>query len=949
MKVDYIFLASLLVCGAISFTLPMANAHTSGVTVDSFQKISEIEGNFLHLLDDNDQFSHSGTSLGDLDGDGINDLAISASDDDDEATDSGAVYILFLNNDDTVKSYQKISNTEGGFSGILDGVDNFSQSLVNIGDINSDGITDLAVGAFKDDDGGGNKGAVWILFLNSDGTVKSHQKISATEGGFLGALDNGDLLGYPVASLGDFDGDSITDIIVGAILDDEGAAWILFLNSDGTVKSHQKISATEGGFTGALDVGDQFSHGLNSIGDLDGDGITDVVVSAIRDDDGGSNRGALWVLFLNSDGTVKSHQKISATEGGFLGILDNNDSFGHAVTNLGDLDGDGFVDIAVGAAKDDDGGTNRGAVWILFLNSDGTVKSHQKISDTEGGFGGALDNGDEFGHFVGNIGDFDGDSIPDLAVGATADDDGGFNKGALWILYLNNDGTVKSHQKISDTVGGLDQLDNSDAFGKAVDELGDLDGDGISELASAAYLDDDGGTNHGSVYILFMNSDGTVKFEQKISSTQGGFTEPLSYDDWFGYSLGAIGDLDGDNVPDMVSGAFRDDDGATDAGAFYVLFLNSDGTVKSSQKVSALAGNFGGDLHEFDEFAHSINAIGDLDGDGIVDIAVGADEYLEGGIRAGAVFILFMNTDGTVKSHQKISLFTPGIGGELEHLDHFGHSVNPIGDFDGDGVIDLIVGSEFDDDRGTNRGAVYLIFLNSDGTVKSYQKISDTRGGFEGILENGDIFGAAVDNIGDLDADGITDLVVGVEYDNDGGNANGAVYILFMKSDGTVKSFSKISETEGNFQANLNGVHFGHQLAKLEDFDGNGVTDLFVGAHDDDDGGNKKGAAYILFLEKTEDEDEDEDGVLDANDNCPNNANPGQEDADMDGIGDVCDPNTEITTNTVATDTTFGGDLTVDGASFTIPFGITVDFDFENYKITVKGPNGKILIQGKIT
>ena len=123
------------------------------------------------------------------------------------------------------------------------------------------------------------------------------------------------------------------------------------------------------------------------------------------------------------NGTVVSHQKISDTMVGVTATLGNNDLFGPA-TSLGDLNGDGVIDLAVGAIGDDDGSLDSGAVWILFLNADGTVGSHQKISPTDGGFTGTLDEKDSFGGRVASLGDLDGDGVIDLAVGAAGDDDG---------------------------------------------------------------------------------------------------------------------------------------------------------------------------------------------------------------------------------------------------------------------------------------------------------------------------------------------------------------------------------------------------------------------------------------------------------------------------------------------------------------------------------------------
>ena len=465
---------------------PRGVAHAQPGWVLSHQKISDTQGGFTGILDDEDLFGFAVALLGDLDGDGVGDLAVGAFFDDDGGDAHGAVWVLFLNTDGTVMSHQKISDTEGGFTGTLDDHDHFGFSVGSLGDLDGDGVGDLAVGADGDDDGG-PRGAVWILFLNPDGTVMSHQKISDTEGGFTGILDDIDRFGVSAASLGDLDGDGVVDLAVGAPGDDDGgpqrgAVWVLFLNTDGTVKCHQKISDTEGGFTGVLD-GDQFGRSVASLGDLDGDGVGDLAVGAFIDNDGGTKRGAVWVLFLNTDGTVKAHQKISDTEGGFKGILHNTDVFGISVTALGDLNGDGVGDLAVGAAGDDDGGSSRGAVWVLFLNTDGTVKTHQKISDTEGGFTGTLDNGDQLGSSIAALGDLDGDGAGDLAVGAIADDDGGFAHGAVWVLFLdgtpgncpwdvNGDGIVNHHDlvEVVHNLGPCDDPDNCPW---------DVNGDGI--------------------------------------------------------------------------------------------------------------------------------------------------------------------------------------------------------------------------------------------------------------------------------------------------------------------------------------------------------------------------------------------------------------------------------------------------------------------------------------
>ena len=584
--------------------------------------------------------------------------------------------------------------------------------------------------------------------------------------------------------------------------------WVLFLNADGTVKTPQKIinpnEGEEAGF-------DSFGGSVANLGDLDGDGVTDLAVGAPLDASEDIGRGAVWVLFLNPDGTAKAQQKISDAEVDFSGERSGEDFFGSSVAGLSDLDGDGVTDLAVGAPNDDGGGRLRGAVWVLFLNDDGTVKTPQKISDTEVDFSGELADFDRFGSSVAGLSDLDGDGVIELAVGAPFDSLKGASLGAVWILFLNADGTVKASRKISNPDEGEEA--DGDRFGASVANLGDLDGDGVTDLAVGVPEDDGGGRLRGAVWVLFLNPSGTVKDRQKISNPEDDESDEADFHQ-FGSSVTSLGDLDDDGVTDLAVGV--PGAGGSRQGAVWVLFLNPDGTVKGRQKVGKFDGNFSGELLQFDHFGSSVASLGDLDDDGATDLAVGAPGG-PGFFPRGAVWVLFLNPGGTVKDQQKISDFDGNFSGELDALDRFGDSVAGLGDFDEDGVPDLVVSAPDDDDGCSpsepdcNRGGVWVLFLNEDGMVKAHQKISDIDGNFSGELDNEDEFGASVANLGDFNGDEVPDLAVGARGDDDGGENRGALWMLFMLRNQVPVVENPIPDVplaqQGrNFEKNLNTV-----------------------------------------------------------------------------------------------------------------------------------------------
>lgn len=407
-----------------------------------------------------------------------------------------------------ISDFYIIDSTDPVLVGQLDSGDRFGRDFNPLGDLDLDGVPDFLVGARSDDDGTTDAGAVYVLFMNSDGSVKGFTKISSTSGGLTAAgvtLTASQFFGYAVTTVGDLDGDSVQDIAVGARrggpTNDGGALFILFLNRDGTVKASQAISNSSGNLGHTLQTTDFFGESATSLGIIDG--VPTLAVSNANDGDGGNNRGAVFILRLNPDGTAMTGQtvKISSLSGGFGTGLANEDRFsGRDITPLGDIDGDGNLDIAVAAFQSDGG---RGALWILRLNADFTVKEKQKIGQGLGGLQATLNVDDNFGHATTGPGDLDGDGVPDVITSANQSDAGGTNLGEIYYLFLNSDGTVKTEVRISEPSGLIPfTLPNNGRFGRTLAILGDLADDGTQCLAAGGGA---GGT--GSLFLLFTDTE----------------------------------------------------------------------------------------------------------------------------------------------------------------------------------------------------------------------------------------------------------------------------------------------------------------------------------------------------------------------------------------------------------------------------------------------------------
>lgn len=610
----------------------------------------------------------------------------------------------------------------------------------------------------------------------------------------------------------------------------------------GQVMSQQRVElGALNGEEGTLIIGaqstDMSGFSVSEIGDINGDSVTDLIIGAPHADRvADENQGKSFVVFGQSGFSAASFNlaSLDGSNGFVITGIDSLDESGTRVRNAGDINNDGTPDLVIGAPMADHAaGIDAGEAYVIY-GSDQPFPANINLEDLDGSNGFVLqgaDAGDLLGGSVSAAGDFNNDGIDDLIVGAYQADNGAGDEGEAVVLFGSGSG-FPAAVSVTDLDGSnglvFRGIDAGDLAGRSVSAAGDPNADGIDDIIIGASLASAPGQFSGEAYVVFGSSQPfSASFELSTLDGLNGFViSGAPANEELGESVSGLGDINDDGFDDLLIGA----PGAAVAaepqvGRAYLVF-GTNGGFPQNLDVSALNGSNGFVLNGVMAASRSgdvVSNVGDFNGDGFNDLLVGAgNASIDGRAAAGQAYLLFGSDLGFASSIDLVSLpadrgflLNGSIPGEMA-----GISVSGGGDFNNDGLCDVLIGA-FGGASGA--GTSYLLF----GNRSSAQAIPAPAG-----VTGSAFFGSAVDIDSNL-------IVVGVP-----GSAGGvAVYRIEGR---TARLITTLPVPDGfsatGFGASVavsgNTIVVGSQTAGVIAAKGAPATPLYVAVYQPDESGN---------------------------------------------------------------------------------------------------------------